>query len=121
MLVRFVDGSSQLCWLIFGWKISLHAHSAAARNARRNDRIPVRSFNQACAEVTLFLTPKTINRDRALIRWHGEIDSSQCALSPQHLVEPDNPALSRNELMPGLLTQIFENRIEQRVLKFPVR
>src|ERR1051325_455465 len=61
---------------------------------------------------------ETIDRDRALRRRHGQIDQ-QCRASfaPQYFVETYDASLARDQLVAGLFTELFENRIEQRVLE----
>ena len=61
---------------------------------------------------------ETIDRNGALRGRHRQINQQgRAPFSPQHFVEAHDPALTRNQLMPGLFTQRFENRIEQRVLE----
>src|SRR4029077_4731021 len=57
-------------------------------------------------------------RHRSLAGRHGEIDQ-KCGspFSPQDFIESNNPALTWNQFVTGLLTQFFENWIERRILK----
>src|ERR1043166_3684316 len=62
---------------------------------------------------------ETIDRARAL-RWgHRQIDQQRRAsFAAQYFVETNDRSLARDQLVAGLFTELFEYRIEQRVLEW---
>src|SRR5436305_14094051 len=64
------------------------------------------------------LQSETIDCYGTLSGRHGEIDQQRCApLSTKDFIKPHDTALAWHQLVTGLLTQLLENWVEQRILE----